>query len=861
MSRLLSGLLATTLLIVLTPWPSAVAHAATVPIPTAYDQVASCLNARGSLAVLALVDESGSLRDTDPRARRVDALVGMLRTLARYGTRQASATRTVEIELAGFGSTFQPGTWADLNLTTNAGLESQARRFTRRNTDQDTDFAVALLGAQEEFVKKDAATGGEPPCRLLVMFTDGVYDLVTTNTDRPYAAGLPRTDLAAIKDRGEHTLCDAGGVLDQLRTAGTVIVAIGLVSGQSQDQDFLRSTAQRDSPGGPCGTVDSPPGDYVPVNDVGGLLAAFDAAILPSLGGTPQSSQPPVAVCPPNAPVDSRCSRHFALDPSLSEFHLLLDLGSPQIAVRLQPPAGDPVELTTADPPATHPVGGAALATSTLTSSDLVVDGTLPAANLGWAGTWTVSFIDTTGQNQDAVANSQLVVFGALAATTEPAPPRFEVGKRTDFRIRITDAAGAPRTPAGFIQSAQVSAVVAAQGASTDVTVGPMGPDGTYGASYVVPPTTVSSFVDLKLILVVTTTNGLRLRPRVTTYRVPVTQPAAYPAVSPPDLWLNPIIGTGTATGELSVTGGRAAGECVWLAVAFGQIVPDSGAPTTRFTPDATAPSRCLPVAPGRTATVRIETRPRLVRSGVDQGIVTATLTARGMPARTVAIPVRFVMESPINAGKRWTLFVAIVAGGVLFPLLLLWLVSRLIARFTGPGQRRWAERGVVVTENAVLDAKTRRPIHDVLDGSSFTAMASSVPTGRCVGFTHGALTFGRRIPLLPWLLPYGTVRSAGAFVLTGLGSRSIRLGRVGFDLSQIWVLAVDRVQPANTPPVELHGRLFFFVTDFGVAAKARKLIETAAADIPDLAAVVRSQVEVTSVGATPDRATYQPPI
>jgi hypothetical protein len=361
--------------------------------------------------------------------------------------------------------------------------------------------------------------------------------------------------------------------------------------------------------------------------------------------------------------------------------------------------------------------------------------------------------------------------------------------------------------------------------------------------------------------LVVTTTYGLRLRPRVTTYRVPVTQPAAYPTVSPPDLWLKPIVGSGTATGELSVAGGRSPGECVWLTVSFGQTVPDSGAPTTRFTPDATAPSRCLSIAPGRTTTVRIDTRPRLVRSGVDQGIVTASLTAPGMPTRMVAIPVRFVMESPINAGKRWTLFATIVVGGVLFPLLLLWLVSWLSARFTAPGQRRWAERGVVVTENAVLDATTRRPIHDVLDGSSFEAMASSVPTGRCVGFTHGPLTFGRRIPLLPWSLPYGTVRSAGAFVLTSIGGRSIRLARVGFDLSQTWVLAVRQVQPAGTPPGELHGRLLFFVTDFGVAAKARKLVETAAADIPDLAVAVRDQVEVTNVGPPADQPTYQPPI
>lgn len=824
---------------------------------TAYSEVASCFSARGKLAVLALVDESKSLRSTDTDANRVDALVSMLRTLARYGSAgEGAATKTIEVQLAGFGTSFTAGPWRELNQSTIGDLENQAKGFAGRNTANDTDFATALLGAQNEFVRKDASSGTQPPCRLLLLFTDGMYELTTKNLDRPYGGNVSRTDLDAIVASGKQFLCGPRQLTDQLRAAGTAIVALGLAT---QEQGFLQSVAERDAPGNRCGDSNSPPGKYVAVGGLEELRSAFDSAIAQALGGTPVPPPPPVIVCEPATPADERCAQRFTLDRSLREFHLLLKLGGPGVAVDLTPPKGNTTRLA-AGRQSPFAIGGAELTVSALTAADLVVDGRLPVASPDWAGTWTVRFVDTTGTNPAAIAQSQLTVFGGLVPVVEPAAPEFQAGKRTDFRVRVTDTAGSPRTPADFVRSAKVTATLTdPQGRSADIPVSP-GTGGSYTAGYDLPDTTVSSVATLKVTLDVVTATGLRLQPRVVTRQVTVKPPSAYPTVTGA-LDLPPILGSGKTTGSLTVTGGRGGNGCVWFTPRFTQTPPNTGVMTTRFTPDATDPQRCVRVGPGQRTTITVDVSPENVRSGVAQGELTATLTADGESPRELNVPVRFQMDRPPDAVTQWALFVLIVAGGVLLPFVLLWLVNRWSARFLDPGQLRHAHREVEVTSIDVRDAATAKPLRDVMDVRSFSYL-DGAPSERCKGFTHGALSFGRRIPLPPWALPFGTVRSGGAGVLTarGGGRKKADWGRVGFDLGQTWVLVVDQAPPDTDGP--LRATLHLFVTDFHIKEKLARLLEAVETEVP---AAVRGSAERirlpdTGPASAPDLEPFIPP-
>ncbi|QUQ63864.1 VWA domain-containing protein [Kutzneria sp. CA-103260] len=828
---IISALLALTVTVGPLPTVNLATAAAQSTGTAALDQVASCLNDRGRLNVLALVDESSSLQSSDRTARRVDALVGMLRSLGRYGT---EGQRTVQVQLAGFGTGFNAGSWVRLDQQSTADLENQARAFAGRNKDNDTDFVSALLGAQQQFAAADAAVaqGDQPPCRLLVLFTDGVYDLGTTSINRPYAPGIPPDDVNAIMAQGRHFLCDPGNLVDQLRSAGTTIVAVGLVppGASAADQGFLQSIAERDAPGQRCGAQGSPPGKYYPVTSLEQLLQAFDALVQASVGGTSGPGPQPVPVCTPGAASDARCTETFDLDQSLREFHLLLGLGAPGIVAYLQPPSGSQSQLKAG----TFQLAGTTLTVSSLTDLDLVVDGTLPPDSSAWVGRWTVRFVDTTGQNAGALAQTQITVFGSLVPVVRPAPAAFPVAERTPFTIKITDAAGSPRTPADFVRSATISAVVTDPGGGQHtVHIGPAQPDGSYRAEYEVPTTDTESYVDLKVTLDVVTSGGLSLRPRSTTYRVPVLQPSSFPKVSPVELRLKTITDSGAATGTMTLTGGVGASGCVWFAgTNFGQVPPNVGRVTTTFTPNATNAQQCLHLSPGQRQDVAVAAAPEQVRSGIAKGQIAVMVTADNGTPRRIDVPVSFEMQRPLNTSERDGLFLLILLGGILLPLLLLWLVSWWTAKFREPGQLRHAELDVVVTPNGVRCGDTGSPLCLVLDAQSFRDMPAEVPPVDCRRFDCGALSLHRRISLAPWLLPYGLARQHGRQVLTAAGSLS--RARVGFELADTWVFVID----SETSVVEedgfrVAGRLHLFLSDFELPSKVTRLVEQVERTLP----------------------------
>lgn len=832
---------------------------------TVYDHVATCLAEKRQLAVLALIDQSSSLRKTDGEDRRVTALTGMLANLSRYGSMGESADHKIQIQLAGFGTAFYPGPWQEINQQTRPALEAQAKDFAGRDSDNDTDFARAMLGAQDQFRGLDARSG-DPVCRLLLLFTDGMYELGTASVDRPYAAGVGKNDLRGIVRRGEQFLCDPGGVVDQLRSAGTAILAIGLVAdkpdpGKAVDQTFMQSIAERDAPGRRCGDIRTPPGKHVVATGISQLLAAFDQAIVTALNGTNLPGQEQVPVCAPSSPTDARCARQFTLDSSLREFHLLLNLGAPGVVARIEAPTGATADLLAGQ---TFELAGAAITVAGLADLHLVADGVLPPGRTEWVGTWTVRFVDTTGQNANAVGQSQVTVFGGLIPVADPAPPPFQAGERTEFAIRISDAAGSPQTPANFVRSATVTAALAdGQGNEELLTVGPVQPDGSYRVRHGLPVGIQSPFVDLKLTLEITTTSGLRLRPRSTGYRIPVKQPSAYPTVDPVELRLSPIVGEGTANGTFTVTGGPGGSGCAWFGQAgFQQAPRDTGRLATTFQPDATDEQHCVRVAAGEQKTVTMSVSAEVVRSGLAQGQVPVTLTGGSEPARQVMLPVRFEMQH-VPGTRQQVLFVLLIVVGWLLPFLVLWLINWFTARFVAPDQLFHTSIDVIVTPDGIVTKPRERLLRQVLDHRSFGPMTGFTGGNRRFGIDD--LTFRTRTPLLPWILPYGLVHADGKPILTSGGAvRGLAKGRVGFELNNTWVFVVDTTDlptgSMTATDFRISGQLLLLLTDFQLAEKTARLLAEVDRDLPGRVSNVAERLrrEEPEIVATPT--VYIPP-
>lgn len=854
--------------------PAGLAQPVPTAAPSAYDTVSSCLRERGHLLVLALIDESGSLRSTDPDNRRVAALEAALRSFAQFGRGpDSSDAPTIELQLAGFATDFtEASPWSPLNRDTLSDVERRAESFAGRNGGRDTDFAAALDGARASFVRKESEViaGGRPaPCRLLLLFTDGQYDIEPRDGPSPrYARDIPLRDDKRVEEAGRRFLCDPGGIADQLRASETVVVAIALRpdAPPAPDQAFLRDIAEGQVSGGAaCGQLRAPPGVLVEAQGLAGLLEAFDTAVTQALGGTRVDSPPDTPVCAPTA-VDARCERTFQVDAALSEFHILVNLGRPGVAVDVIPPGGAAERLRAGEDRRVV-LGGATLDVVAASAVDLVVDGALPPTDEGWVGTWTVRFVDETGTNADVVTRSQITVFGGLTAVVDPQPV-FRAGESTSFDVRVVDAEGSPRTPAEFVASAQVRAtVIASDGSRTDLPLTGPAANGSYRTRHDVPADATDPAVDLELTLDVTTRGGLALRPRVQTYQIPVQPPAGYPLITPTELVLSPILQEGAASGTVTVTGTPGGTGCVWFDGLDPVTAPDgAGAVTAAFGPAATDQASCVRVEPGQSVVVTVRATPQSVRSGVVQCGIRVRSTGADPAVRATTLPVRFEMEREPVIGVLVGLLVGLLLLGWLLPLVLLWLLNRYLARFGSPGLLRRATKEVRVTADdvEVLDPGWSHPI-----SRDFTAVPgprSDAPVEPTRSFGDDDLLFEARVPWVPLRLPYGRVGSEGrdVFASGGVERAGRRRGRVTFGLSPTWVFVVDRVERRASYEGEadhvVTGRLYLYVTDGDVETKGHQIWEKARRELPPMVATAVPDLQDGGYAGVGARSDGEPP-
>jgi hypothetical protein len=171
----------------------------------AIDDLVGCVGGSRGLLVLFLMDESGSLRETDPEGRRVEAARGALDSLVDLASTGSSAPR-VDVAMAAFGNSYRlVQDWTEASPDTADELGEALDQFADLNRGVDTDFPSALIGASEALSNRAAevtAAGGASPCRAVLLFTDGQYVLGVRRTQeqrdelgvtKPYAPGIELT--------------------------------------------------------------------------------------------------------------------------------------------------------------------------------------------------------------------------------------------------------------------------------------------------------------------------------------------------------------------------------------------------------------------------------------------------------------------------------------------------------------------------------------------------------------------------------------------------------------------------------------------------------------------------------------------
>jgi hypothetical protein len=186
--------------------------------------------------VLLMIDQSASLRNTDPQDQRVAAAEVLLRSLAASAE---AGGPTVDVTVAAFGTdTVEVGTASLPGGVT--GAVDLVRPFADRETDLNTDYVLALSFAVRHF---QAITDLPSACKRLVWFTDGAYSI-----DQPGAPGVAgytsSTDRNVIGGELAGQICGAlpetsrlpAPLAQQIRQAGFVVQLVDLRSGSAESE-------------------------------------------------------------------------------------------------------------------------------------------------------------------------------------------------------------------------------------------------------------------------------------------------------------------------------------------------------------------------------------------------------------------------------------------------------------------------------------------------------------------------------------------------------------------------------------------------------------------------------------------------
>jgi hypothetical protein len=237
----------------------------------AFERLATCSRDTGRLQVLLLMDESGSLQWTDADDRRVIAAQTAVLSLAALGDDEGV---TVEVALSSFAVDFSLVTgWSQLDSDSAEGLLADVRTFQDRNLGLDTDYHNAFTGVRDELSRRAAETGdGSRPCQLLLLFTDGDYDVEPRergaggqrgqNITKVYAPDLPLDqpgNPALVEERGRELLCEGGGLLDELRESDIVTVTLALEEDiDPEASTFLRAVTTGEARTPAAGTSPAP---------------------------------------------------------------------------------------------------------------------------------------------------------------------------------------------------------------------------------------------------------------------------------------------------------------------------------------------------------------------------------------------------------------------------------------------------------------------------------------------------------------------------------------------------------------------------------------------------------------------------
>lgn len=654
-------------------------------------QLGSCLASKGEGSVLLLIDQSGSLRETDPEKARVEASEYLVERLANYATRSGVK---LDVRVAGFASDYLPiGGWTTLDDSTVASVDAQIRAAGDQIYNYDTDYWMAFEGARQDLVDHDGAAGA---CRAIALFTDGDYDVdprMDANskqqfgTEKPYAPGHQITSeeaAQAVTEIGKEDICRTTGLADQLRSSGIVLLGVGLAPGGAE-WPYLRSVILGGGKNAQthgvseCGALDSPAGTFAAAADIDSLYMAFDSISAPGETLTSET----VEVC--QGETCSEGEARFVLDQSLKTVHIMSSTSVPDLDVFLfRPGQTDPVGLTkpAGDDSELRPVEGVSY--RWLTNQTLQID-LESIEGAPWDGIWRIGYVDKTASSGGEKVTVNISMSSPLVLEWMNLP---ETTLRADSvtepaQLRILDrAGGTPIDPSTLAGSIVASVYLRdASGTQTELfstnNPGSLANDVTTQIGDVaLGQATITTRLEVatrsETMEDGTVVGPTVLIPGEVTESALVSAPLNFPAVGDS---ANFGLLDGTSAAETAVT--VSGPGCVWLESGKSNLqATPAGAGEVVIGSTSDSEETCIKLQEGQTGQLPLTLKAQSSANGRVAGTVSVALASLDEPGDPKVAVVGFEadMRKPLNVGVAWVTFLIVFAVGVGVPLLALYL-------------------------------------------------------------------------------------------------------------------------------------------------------------------------------------------
>jgi hypothetical protein len=722
---------------------------------------------------------------------RLDVVADLVRQLSNL------PDRAVEMLVARAAPDFTP--IAPREAATPASADRLAE-YLRQGAGSDGDDAVLSLpagveGAAIELAERAAVldTGGGS-CSLLVVVSGGEID---------------------VDEQGD--LCAAGGPSSQISDVpASVWVTSPTV--EEDETELLVAVASGCDP-----MPDDPAGRYLATDGATGLAA--ETARLAAVISGAASVQDELQVCAAEQCAEGRYD--LVIDPVFGRFAATVTLPSDRSRLIVSLPRGVVFPL---DDRVGGPInaGSFTIQTTWVTPGVVRLDATVSPADDDWAGVWGFVVVEPDVE-PDETGTAGLVVAAAPGVTPRLiGSTRLIAGQRVTLSLELVDDVDRLVSGPTIIEAAAVRGIVRTPDGGRLVET-EFEPDeqgqwrGRFALDAGVDPDAGPYSLD---VVVQTTSSLVDLPDVVVTQQITVLPASSWPTLTTTSLVLNGSAGA-SALGSVTVVGGTDADGCVWLVGTSGL-----GDAAARLANDARSAASCILVPAGQTLTIPLVVELDGLETGRYDGTAILAIGVAGDDASdTLELPVVLQVTLPVDTVTRVLITAAMTLAAVVLPLVALWLLDWVRAKFR-PG------RNAVTTDvwiSVWADGSMYRVDADgaplLFSNDSFKA--TEFPRARRFGWRD--LEFGVRNARSPLSPPVGTVWSPeGPTVASGgvIVDEASVVGRVPLNLADTWIFVL---QPEATRDAALDPRAPDFFAAYGRLILVRSSLDSQPIDLSAL--------------------------